>query len=264
MKIKKLYKYDRGRQIFRILPTDSNKLILEERDREKKEVYFSCLDIYTGKKIFFDFQFEEKYWIGIEKIFKDIIFFHRYERPDLPNHKGIIAYDIKSQTILWENPNKFLLVADDKVVLSKNEYGIQKLFTVDYLSGEIENEANELLNLSPEKEDLNNYIYSRQISQDEFLDSIHMGFKKRIDDYLIKDYVNFIQLNNVSLYSFHCITKNGKFDNMFFAVDDNGNIILKEYLSRDIEKLEPESFFIKDNLLFILFGRSGFGVYKLI
>lgn len=264
MQIKKLYKYDCGRQIFRLLPTDSDKIIIEERDREKKEAYFSCLELLTGKKIFSDLQFEEKYWIGIEKIYKDVIFFHKFERPDLPNHKGIVAFDIKSQTTLWENDNNFLFATDDKVVLMANEFGITRLLLVDYLSGEMLSDSTEFTDLNPQKEDYNSYSYSQKISQQEFYNLIPPDFKKRITEYVIKDYVNFAGRDKTSLFSFHYINNDGKLNNVFFAVDKNGTILLQETLNTGLEKIEPESFFIKDDLLFLLFGFSGFGVYKFI
>ncbi len=136
-KIKKLFSYDRGRQIFRLIPTETGKLLIEERDRNIKEAFFNVLIFIRGKKIFTDLQFDEKYWIGIESIYKDVILFHRFERPDLPNHKGIIAYDIKSQTVLWENLNSFLYAGDDKIVFMTFESGIKGLVAVDYLSGEL-------------------------------------------------------------------------------------------------------------------------------
>ncbi|MBI5662398.1 MAG: DUF4905 domain-containing protein [Ignavibacterium album] len=264
MQIKELYKYDCGRQIFRLLPTDSDKIVIEERDREKKEVFFSCLDIQTGKKIFTDLQFEEKYWIGIEKIYKDVIFFHKFERPDLPNHKGIVAFDIKSQTTLWENQNKFISAGDDKVVLISNDYGITKLILVDYLSGEIITDGTEFLELTSQKEDYTSYTYANKVSQQEFNSLAHPDFKKRISEYVIKDYVNFVSRDKTSLFSFHHINSDGKFNNIFFAVDEDGTILLQETLNTGLEKIEPESFFIKNDLLFLLLGSSGFGVYKFI
>ncbi len=264
MKLKKLYKYDKGRQIFRLIPTETNKLVIEERDRLKKEAFFSCLEIKSGKKIFQDFQFEEKFWIGIEKIYKDVIFFHKFERPDLPNHKGIIAFDIKSQTTLWENQNKFLFASDDKIVFMSNESGITKLFMVDYLNGESFTNPEEFFNLAPQNENYNSYIYSRKISQKELESFLHPDFNKKISDYLIKDYVNFAVKNDLSFYSFHYINEEGTMDNIFFAVDNNGTIVLEETLNKGLEKLEPESFFIKDDLLFLLFGMTGFGVYQIL
>lgn len=264
MKIKKLYNYDKGRQLFRLLPTDTGKLIIEERDRTIKEAFFSCLDIYSGKLIFSDLQFDEKYWIGIEKIYKDVILFHRFERPDLPGHKSIIAYDIKSQTVLWENQNTFLYAADDKLVFMNFDFGIKKLIAVDYLSGESENTEQSFLNLEPTKEDYSSYINSKKISRNNFHEIVGADLKKKFSEIVIKDEIHFATKSGINFFSFHKVTENMKYDNIFFAITNEGTILLEETLNKGLEKLEPESFFIKDDLLFLLLDSSGFGVYQII
>ena len=99
MEIKKLYSYKSEKQIWRILISGSDKLILETRDLNTKEVFFNCLFIENGKSIFSNLQLDEKCWIGIEDIYKGIIFFHYFPKPDMPHHKGIIAFDITAQKI---------------------------------------------------------------------------------------------------------------------------------------------------------------------
>ncbi len=49
-KIKKLYNFSNKRQIWSLLPTENNLLIIEERDKEKKEVYFNCINIISGRR----------------------------------------------------------------------------------------------------------------------------------------------------------------------------------------------------------------------
>ena len=71
MKIKKKYVHNNKRQIFRLLPTDNDKLVIEERDIEKKQAYFNCLNITNGKKFFKNLQLDEKFWIGIEAVQND-------------------------------------------------------------------------------------------------------------------------------------------------------------------------------------------------
>ena len=97
MKIKKKYSFKDKRQIWRLLITDTDLLIIETRSVESREVYFNCIDIHSGKKKFNNIQMEEKSWIGIEMIYKDIIFFHQYAKPDMPEHRRILAYDINQQ-----------------------------------------------------------------------------------------------------------------------------------------------------------------------
>src|ERR1035438_10581773 len=82
MKLHRNYTFSNNRQIWRIVPGGEGKLVIEERDLSTRAVFFSCIEMRTGKVILDSLQFEEKFWIGIEDVYKDVIFFHRYNRPD--------------------------------------------------------------------------------------------------------------------------------------------------------------------------------------
>ena len=138
MKIKKLYYYSNKKQIWRLLPTQTGKLVIEERDPDTKEVFFTCLDIKTGKKILNDFQLEEKFWVGIEEIYKDIIYFHKFRKPDMPGHLGIIVFDIKTKSILWETDEYiFLFIHNDELYCYKEKFEGRNFYKLDYHSGKL-------------------------------------------------------------------------------------------------------------------------------
>jgi len=42
MKLKKKYIHNSNRQIFRLIPTGTDKIIIEERDADKKQAYFKA------------------------------------------------------------------------------------------------------------------------------------------------------------------------------------------------------------------------------
>ena len=86
MKLKRKYTFTNNRQIWRIVPAGEGKLVIEERDPMTKEVFFSCIEMNTGKILLDSLQFDEKFWIGIEDIYKDVILFHKYHQPDMPWH----------------------------------------------------------------------------------------------------------------------------------------------------------------------------------
>ena len=138
MEIKKLYSYSNKKQIWRLLPTQTGKLVIEERDPETKEVFFTCLDIKTGKKIFENFQLEEKFWVGIEEIYKDTIYFHKFRKPDMPGHLGIVSFDIKTKNILWETDEYiFLFIYDDELYCYKDRFEGRSFYKLDYRSGKL-------------------------------------------------------------------------------------------------------------------------------
>lgn len=51
MKLQKLYSYNNEKQIWRIIPTISNKIVVEERTPDK-QVFFSCFHMNNGQKYF--------------------------------------------------------------------------------------------------------------------------------------------------------------------------------------------------------------------
>lgn len=274
MKLKKLYKHDNKKQIWRIIPTSNKKLVLEERDSKTKEVFFSCIEIESGKKIFTEFQLEEKNWIGIESIYNDIIFFHAYGKPDMPSHKSIIAFDILSSSILWKNDNYvFSFVYEDKVYCYQQRFESRVFFALDYLTGNIlEDFGNDVTVINQLKEKVDkdfwkqNYLFPENFNRNDPLDG---NYKKYLHQVLIekviKGELNYLKKYDLLMFNYHEVSKTNTLNNEFIVVDLIKNkILLKETLDKNLINLMPESFFIKDNFLFLIVDKIKLFVYQII
>jgi len=274
MKLKKLYKHDNKKQIWRIIPTSNKKLVLEERDSKTKEVFFSCIEIESGKKLFTEFQLEEKNWIGIESIYNDIIFFHAYGKPDMPSHKSIIAFDILSSSILWKNDNYvFSFVYEDKVYCYQQRFESRVFFALDYLTGNIlEDFGNDVTVINQLKEKVDkdfwkqNYLFPENFNRNDPLDG---NYKKYLHQVLIekviKGELNYLKKYDLLMFNYHEVSKTNTLNNEFIVVDLIKNkILLKETLDKNLINLMPESFFIKDNFLFLIVDKIKLFVYQII
>ncbi|MDO8549136.1 MAG: DUF4905 domain-containing protein [Ignavibacteria bacterium] len=258
--MKKLYTFSNKKQIWRLLPTETGKLVIEERDPELKEVFFSCIDIRTGKKIFNKLMIEEKFWIGIEKISKDIIFFHKFRKPDMPRHLGIIAFDILKQKILWKNEDYiFLFIYNDDLFCYKEKFEGRDYFKLNYETGEFIKDsdiANEVIALKDKSdENLEGYYFTKQfIPETESNEELKKILSEERNQNLVSGKIDYILLQNLLVFSFHKILPSGNEKrNIFKAVDiDNGKVIFEEELNRGVKNFVPDSFFIKDNLIFLL------------
>src|ERR1035437_7466944 len=132
------YTYSHNKQIWRIIPGSPGKLVIEERDPDTREVFFSCIDLNSGNVLLDNLQFDEKFWVGVEDVYKDVIFFHKYQKPDLPGHADIIAYDINKKEELWRSEKYiFSLLYDDKLYCFRNFFEGKKYYQLDYLTGEL-------------------------------------------------------------------------------------------------------------------------------
>jgi len=271
--IKKNYSFKSKRNIWRLIPSESGYIVIEERDMDSKEVFFNCLNLYDGKVLFKNFQLEEKYWIGIEAVYKDIIFFHKFRKPDMPGHKGIYAFDILNRKLIWQNDDlTFLLAKVDKVYAYQTTFEGRQYFILDYLTGEITSdlgsefdEINKLREESMQNDFSNDFLFPRIFNQiDENSDTGNI-FTRLLANRKISGSINWLKLNNYLMFNYHEENADGTLNNYFEVFDiSKEKVILNEILNSNSTKLAFESFFIMNNLLFLMVEKTKLVVYKIM
>jgi len=272
MKVKKKYSFTNGRTIWRLLPSDNN-LLIEERDGEKREVYFNCIDIESGKKILKDFQLDEKFWVGVEAFENNRIYFHGYVKPDMPGHLGIAAYSLNDGNILWSREDLvFLLLYDDHVFAFKQKFESRDFYLLEAKTGTIVKEygnnveeINQIReNLLTEKNDkYKNYFWSDSYIPGKLTPGIQKIIEDKKKNEIISGPIEYINFKNLLFLGFHTVDDNGKLKNNFNIIDiDSGKIIFEMLLNQGITSYIPDSFFVKDDLLFLVKDKSELNVYS--
>lgn len=274
MKLKKNYKFDNGRQIWRIIPTNSGKLIIEEREPEKKQVYFHCLSLDSGKKIFTNFQLDDIFWVGIETVKDNIIFFHKFAKPDMPKHRGIFAYDFMKKDFLWKNPELiFLFLLHNNLYAYKEKFEGRDYYAINPSTGEIVEDVgsnyeliNKLRDESIKEEENKGYFFPEVFEADsETDDRVNEFIKALRNEFVVSGKIECLLKDQLLLMSFHEANSRGSLNNLFKAVDlSTGKYILEEVINKETSLFLTDSFFVKDDLLFLLFGKTRLVVYKII
>jgi hypothetical protein len=274
MKLKKNYKFDNGRQIWRIIPTNSGKLIIEEREPEKKQVYFHYLELGSGKKILSNFQLDDSFWVGVEAVHGDIIYFHKFAKPDMPKHRGIFAYDFVKKDFLWKNHELiFLFLYKDKLYAYKDKFEGRDYYAINPSTGEIVEDVgsnyeliNRLRDESIKEEENKGYLFPEVFEADsETDDRVNEFIKALRNDFVVSGKVEYLLKDQLLLMSFHEANSKGSLNNLFKAVDlSTGKYILEEVINKETSLFLTDSFFVKDDLLFLLFGKTRLVVYKII
>jgi hypothetical protein len=268
--LKKEYSFSNKRQIWRLIPTDTDKIIIEERDQNNKEVFFNCLKINNGKVLIKDLQLQDKFWIGIETVYKDIIYFHKFLTPEMPVHNGIIAFDIISQKVIWKKEEfNFLFIKDDKIYVYISKFEDKDFFTLDFKTGdqieELGNDSkkiNEIREEELKKNMFEDYRFPQPVnfSSSDTVKNIVAELK---EERAISGEVSYVRLDHLLLFSFHETISNGNLRNIFNAVEiSSKKVILEEILDRETKLFIPESFFVKNNLVFILKEKVKLIVYS--
>ncbi len=271
--IKPIFTYSNNKQIWRLLLTEKNRLIIEERDLNNKEVFFNCVEVESGKKIFSNFQFEEKYWAGIEAIHNEIIFFHKFINRDMPDHMGIFAFDINTKKILWKNDDLiFLFILQGKVFCYKNKFDSREFFSLDFKTGNLVEELGEdskTINLFREQSynsnNYNGYFFPTSFnSLNNDLTPYNKLLNELKENYTIAGSIDYIEIDNLLFFNFHEVQSDGTLTNRFKAIEYlTKNVILEEVLNTKTKSFIPDSFFIKDNFVFLLIEKTKLKVYSI-
>jgi hypothetical protein len=274
MKIKRKYDHNNNRQIFRLIPAGNDKLIIEERNVEKKQAYFNCLNITNGKKIFKSLQLNEKFWIGIEAAYNDVILFHKFRKPDMPQHLGVLAFDINKQKIMWEvADHTFLFNKDDKIFTFQQLFEKREYFSLDLYTGEVVDDLGTdsiSINLLREEvitsEDFISYHFPISFVTSNNVDQRAVDLMQKLrENYVITGKIEFVLKEGLLMFNFHKIESDNSLKNSFKAVDlSTGKIILEKVLNLRTNAFVPDSFFLKENILFLLVERTKLEAYTII
>ncbi len=270
MKFNKHIEYNPGKQIWRILLTDEDQVVIEKRDTKDKQVYFDCLDLNKTEKVFGDLQLDEKFWVGIEKISGGKILFHKFAKPDMPGHKEIIAYDIKKDEVLWRDEEyAYLFIHNGKVYCYKELFEGRKFVALDFQSGEkIEelgsdaNRINELYDKARKEEDYSDYTFPKTLPPDD--EKVNTRIDELKSKLAIVGEVEYNILDGVLMTSFHTKPFEGSMVNKFAAFElDSGKELFNETLAPNVESFMMDSFFVYKSFLFLLKEKNGVLIYKM-
>ena len=192
----------------------------------------------------------------------------------MPAHKSIIAFDILSKSILWHGDNYvFAFVYEDKVYCYQQKFENRNFFALDYLTGEIVQDFGNdvsIINLLKEKLDeefwQQNYLFPEYFNRNEPITEIYQKYIQNVlDEKVIKGEVSFLKINDLLLFNYHEVSKTNTLTNSFIAIDLSRNkVLLNETLDKNLVNLMPESFFVKDNFLFLIVDKTKLLVYSIM
>jgi hypothetical protein len=137
-KLTPAWRYTSSGVVWRVVPTASGKVVGEVRDIPEKLVSFFCVNLRTGEVLWEEARFGERWWIGIEAVHHDTLLLHKYATPDLPDHRALIAVDIRTGMELWRNEEvRFDHLGSESVAVTRaGAFGSEEL-RLDYRTGEV-------------------------------------------------------------------------------------------------------------------------------
>jgi hypothetical protein len=221
-----------------------------------------------------DFQLEEKFWVGVEAFEDEKIYFHKYTRPDMPGHIGIIAYSLTTREVLWSREDLvFLFLSENKIVAYVQKFELREYYILDTLTGNTiqesagDNQDIDILrekSLEKQNENYRNYLFPQSYPGNLPAESKELVEKLK-ENVIISGPIDFIQHGGYLLLAFHTVKDDGKLDNNFRLIEINRRkIIFEDVVNTGISVYIPDVFFIKDNFLFLIKDKTELKVFSLI
>jgi hypothetical protein len=264
-RIKPAWQFEVTGQLWRILFSGSGRIVGEDRDEAKKEVTFFCLDEVNGNVLWQGVAFDERWWIGIETFYDGMVYLHEYIKPDLPQHKKIIALDLESGNLLWRNDEfEPLFFAGSKFIAVKSSFEKRVLYELDPTTGEIQREYSE------DSEDFDTARRGLDTSQRDFVfpeiyvsgvgheDELNDSIQMHCDFRKLAGNIEYIYRAGLLFFNYHERTGSSSTDqpllnNIFKIVNTNKNRVVHfEVLNGNASAPTPDSFFIKGVQLFYI------------
>ena len=219
--------------------TDDKKSIvaIESRDLANRITHFSAFDYENGTCFFKEITVEDGWFWSLDRVHSGIIFLHGYVNESNPEHKGIIAINDEGE-IAWQQFHNTLAEVTDKGLVVYNPKIQPKMASlISPLNGEVLSAR--VMEFTP---------VERQIDLPDSLDSPEI-LQHLLPENLIGT-VYHSSVNDKHIVVFH--TKSGDLHNQQLIVVQQENILLEDYLATDIQKLNPEAFFIERGHLFYI------------
>lgn len=235
-------------------------LVGEVRHLERKTVEFFCLDQHSGAVLWEHAAFDEPWWIGIEEVLAGRIYFHRYRKPDMPQHAGVIAVDILTGETLWEHRDgTYAFAFGDEVYVTRQGFETLRFTALDAGDGapkrEMPADDPRILAMRAELGAVDAFA---GYAWPEPLDAMHPDWHAHspllaphVDVAKVRGTLDVLARHDMLLASWHESTgREGFLDQHFLAVErPSGAVLFRDVLAADVQASTIDSFFVKDDLV---------------
>lgn len=223
--------------IWKIVLDDKNELLFIESRTADKEVFFYVYDFLSDKFLVKEKTFEGNWFTAISGAYEGIAYFHGLENEFSPARKGLLAYDVYQNKVLWENYNYSLeYISQNGLIVFNQRIHPKKFELLDNTSGMLIKKLNQ--------DDLNNHIpVTNQIA----IPQMKLGDK-------ITDVTQTLSIEKNTFKTLYK-SENNKF-NQYICVFSDDVLIFEDCLNTDIQKIASDTFFVWLNRLIYIRDKS--------
>ncbi len=263
--LKPSWSYTTTGVLWRLLFSETNFIVGEDRDTATKQVSFFCLNAANGDMLWKNILFGEPWWIGIEAVVHDKVFLHGFKKPDMPEHGKIVAVDLGTGKELWRNNDyAFLYATPDRVMAFRDMFERRLFYELDAATGEFMQELNEppadLYETNNGRHGRDNFLFPESLTDDVSEFSL---VAPMIDKYCtrsaIRGSVEYVRSNGKLVFNYHAIQDRDEeknldvLQNRLCIVDEeSGKQVYADIINFSTPGAVPDSFFVDESTAYYI------------
>lgn len=231
-------------------------LIAEVRNHEKKQVTFSACHCQTGQFLWRDVTFDEPWWINLAGVTGDVVLFTLYLETQNPDRKGVLAYHLTEQKILWWNNDLSLTEVSGAYVRGiASKYGHREV-VLDAATGQAVDPAQAVQ--TPVSSAIRRpYQY---LEENPHFATVKTFLEEKFN---LSPVVALEYLEHGSLIFISFYLREEELANYLLVLSAEGNVLLKEKLDEQRKGIGLDTFFILSGCVFFVKNTRELDSYKI-
>ncbi|MDO1447912.1 DUF4905 domain-containing protein [Rhodocytophaga aerolata] len=248
--------------IWRMLASE-HWLVAEIRDGQTRKANFAAVDIRSGRLQWDYLELPESWWVSGTTIQTDTLLVQLYPDPQQPQTKGIIAIDLPTGTIRWQQPqHSFLRLTEQGILAVQGTEGESIFQLLSLATGEVVSRI-EPVQLDDFSSPAQPYLLlpTHYTQENTYFGSIvsFIHHKLGLQPQKAVDYAEFQQLISISYY----IYEHKNLTNYLLILDKEGNVRLHERLASQLPGIGLDTFFIIHQYLIVVKDKKDLIAYEL-
>ncbi|MBD1391624.1 DUF4905 domain-containing protein [Mucilaginibacter sp. ZB1P21] len=226
-------------------------LMAEVRNVQDKLTTFTAIGLQTGNIHFTGYKTQERWLTGIEAVYNNVLLLHHYKNDTGPEHQGVIAINATTSANIWSNyAIAFDHMSINGPVIYQTAFQNKKLLLLDIHTGDVKRPFDVL----QDKPLPNNIVIPGITTADQMPAGI-------VPANAFGNMVHYHNHNNYRIVSLHT-QKKGVLQHHLLIMQGT-NIVYRDLLNTDIQKLQPEAFVLHKNALIYIKNKAEIKVLNL-
>jgi Domain of unknown function (DUF4905) len=250
----------------------------EERLIEEKKAAFFCLDNQNGRELWRQTSLIDAWWVGIEAVHGDTLFLHGFATPELPQHRGIVAVDVRTGKKLWEEKQlQFIAVFHDAVVGAR-ETSTGRVFVElerrtgvtrgGLTPGELQTRGSEGAPGNEMKEPIQLPVQLEELADDD--PQIEAAVGSQVDTERVVGPIEVVEHGNYLIFDYlerpaGATPAEPSYAHVIKVVErTTGSIVYSDLMSAGAHHVVPEMFFVQHDMLYYIKERRALMAVRLV